>query len=195
MQQSQPFVHPSLRSIKSKDTLIRELQPLGLQTGCRNTKLHSVKTENIKIVILPALRLDSSCCFAGWGKKRRDPPQLGPPVKCGSRSGERRDVRRRSSELTRRSAVAVTSATSALRSQRAGSRWAAPLRHRWQHPWCHQDAPLNKWQRGRSIYRAGGGGGAGPRIVTSGSRRHITSCRQALTVGASGEIKEDSCVS
>lgn len=50
---------------------------------------------------------------------------------------------------------------------------------------------LSTSDRGGEAFIELGGGGA--RIVTSGSRRHITSCRQALTVGASGEIKEDSC--
>lgn len=97
-----------------------------------------------------------------------------------------------SQDETRRKTVAVTSATSAQESDEPVCRRAVPpvlLTASVVPGSCSFQQVTN----GRSIYRARWRRGA--RIVTSGSSRHIISCRQALTAGPSGEIKKDSCVS
>lgn len=89
-----------------------------------------------------------------------------------------------SQDETRRKTVAVASATSAQESDEPCPRPAYGMRGS-----CSSQQVAN----GRSIYRARWSRGA--RFVTSGSSRHIITCRQALTVAPSGEIKKDSCVS
>lgn len=127
------------------------------------------------------------------GKMMRSSSALAPLEKCSSKHAEKGDVWRRSSELTGWDEEKDCSRH--ICDVSPGVRWAGLLEKRAPVLLTASPGSCSSQQvtNGRSIYRARRRRAA--RIVTSGSSRHIITCRQALTVGPSGEIKKDSCVS